>query len=80
MQDITDAIVMTALTARQRFQVSYWDAAIIEAARVMGCAEIVSEDLGDGQDYDGVRVTDPFRSGLPTRSADWTAHPVTVTT
>ncbi len=61
VQDITDAIVMSALTARQRFQVSYWDAAIIEAARVMGCTEIVSEDLGDGQDYAGIRVTNPFR-------------------
>ncbi len=49
MQDITDAILMSALTARQRFQVSYWDAAIIEAARVLGCTEIISEDLGDGR-------------------------------
>jgi predicted nucleic acid-binding protein len=61
VQDVTDAIVMSALTARQRFQVSYWDAAIIEAARVIGCTEIISEDLGDGQDYAGVRVTNPFR-------------------
>src|ERR1700751_4327793 len=37
VQDITDGILMSALTGRQRFQVSYWDAAIIEAARVMGC-------------------------------------------
>ena len=61
VQDLTDAIVMSALTARQRFQVSYWDAAIIEAARVVGCTEIMSEDLGDGQDYAGIRVTNPFR-------------------
>ena len=61
VQDLTDAIVMSALTARQRFQVSYWDAAIIEAARVAGCTEIMSEDLGDGQDYAGIRVTNPFR-------------------
>lgn len=61
VQDITDGILMSALTARQRFQVSYWDAAIIEAARVMGCTEILSEDLGDGQDYAGIRVANPFR-------------------
>ncbi len=60
VQDLTDAIVMSALTVRQRFQVSYWDAAIIEAARVVGCTEIMSEDLGDGQDYAGIRVTNPF--------------------
>jgi predicted nucleic acid-binding protein len=40
--------------------VSYWDAAIIEAARSLGCATLLTEDLGDGTDYDGVRVVNPF--------------------
>ena len=61
VQDCTGAIVMAALTTRQRFQLSYWDAAIIEAARASGCAEVLSEDLSDGQDYGGVRVVNPFR-------------------
>jgi predicted nucleic acid-binding protein len=43
------------------FQLSYWDAAIIEASRAMGCTQVLSEDLSDGQDYGGVRVTNPFR-------------------
>jgi len=61
VQDVTSVIMMAALAARQRFQLSYWDAAIIEASRAMGCAEVLSEDLNDGQDYGGVRVTNPFR-------------------
>jgi predicted nucleic acid-binding protein len=61
VQDIASAIMMAALDVRQRFQLSYWDAAIIEASRAMGCPEILSEDLNDGQDYAGVRVTNPFR-------------------
>jgi predicted nucleic acid-binding protein len=61
VQDITSTIVMAALDARHRFQLSYWDAAIIEASRAMGCAEVLSEDLNDGQDYAGVRVINPFR-------------------
>ena len=61
VQDITNGIMMAALDARQRFQLSYWDAAIIEACRVMGCTQVLSEDLNDGQDYAGVRVTNPFR-------------------
>jgi predicted nucleic acid-binding protein len=60
VQDITTAIDMAALDTRERFQLSYWDSAIIEASRAMGCTEILSEDLGDGQDYAGVRVTNPF--------------------
>ena len=61
VQDITSAIVMAALAARDRFQLSYWDSAIIEASRAMGCAEVLSADMGDGRDYAGVRVTNPFR-------------------
>ena len=61
VQDVTSGIMIAALDARQRFQLSYWDAAIIEASRVMGCTQVLSEDLNDGQDYAGVRVTNPFR-------------------
>jgi DNA-binding transcriptional MerR regulator len=43
---------------------SYWDAAIIEAARALGCTHVLSEDLSDGQDYGGVRVTNPFREAV----------------
>jgi predicted nucleic acid-binding protein len=61
VQDMTSAIVMAALDARERFQLSYCDSAIIEASRAMGCTEVLSEDMGNGQDYAGVRVTNPFR-------------------
>jgi predicted nucleic acid-binding protein len=56
----TDLMLAAAATAR-RFGVSYWDAAILEAARQLGCAVVLSEDLGEGQDYGGVRVENPFR-------------------
>ena len=61
VQDITSGILMAALDTRKRFQLSYWDSAIIEASRAAGCAEVLSEDLGDGQDYAGIRVINPFR-------------------
>src|ERR1700745_1124757 len=61
VQEITIGIMMAAQDARQRFQLSSWDAAIIEASRAMGCTQVLSEDLNDGQDYAGVRVTNPFR-------------------
>jgi predicted nucleic acid-binding protein len=61
VQDVTNVILMAALDTCQRFQLSYWDSAIIEASRAMGCTEVLSEDLGDGQDYAGVRVVNPFR-------------------
>ena len=61
VQDVTSAILMAALDTLARFQLSYWDAAIIAASRVLGCTEVLSEDLSDGQDYAGIRVINPFR-------------------
>ena len=61
VQDVTSGIMMAALDAHQRFQISYWDAAIVEASRAMGCTEVLSEDLNDGQDYASVQVINPFR-------------------
>jgi len=57
----TVAIVVAATEMRQRFQLSYWDAAILEGARSLGCETVLSEDLSDGQDYVGVSVENPFR-------------------
>jgi predicted nucleic acid-binding protein len=57
---ITRELVMDAAELRQRSQISYWDAAIIVAAKSMGCATVYSEDLNPGQNYDGVIVINPF--------------------
>lgn len=61
VQDVTVGLMLAAVETRTRFQISYWDAAIIEAARALGCEVVLSEDLSDGQDYAGVKVENPFR-------------------
>jgi predicted nucleic acid-binding protein len=53
-------LVLDALGLKQRFQLSYWDAAIIAAAKALGASVLYSEDLNHGQDYGGVRVENPF--------------------
>jgi predicted nucleic acid-binding protein len=52
--------MIAAFETRRRFGIAYWDAAIIEAGRVLGCTVVLSEDLDAGTDYDGVRVENPF--------------------
>lgn len=59
--EITAAVLLAAMATRERFRISYWDAAVLEAARSAGCEVVLSEDLADGEDYGGVRVEDPFR-------------------
>jgi predicted nucleic acid-binding protein len=62
VQETTVGVALAAISTKQRFGISYWDAAILEAARALGCEVVASEDLGDGQDYAGVRVENPFVS------------------
>ena len=54
-------LMENALAARARWGISYWDAAILAAARAAGCTEVLSEDLNEGQDYGGVIVVNPFK-------------------
>ena len=48
------------MSISRRFGLSYWDGAILAAARAMGCEIVYSEDLSPTQDYDGLRVANPF--------------------
>lgn len=61
VQDLTPALVQSAITTHRRRRISYRDAAIVEAARALGCDTILTEDLQHGQDFDGVKVVNPFR-------------------
>jgi predicted nucleic acid-binding protein len=63
--DLTPALFRAALALQQRFQLSYWDAAILAAAKQMGCHTVFSEDLNHGQNYDGVSVLNPFTQQTP---------------
>ncbi len=60
VQEITVPVLQAALVSKERYQLSYWDAAVVEAARASGCTEVYSEDLAAGYDYGGVRIVNPF--------------------
>jgi predicted nucleic acid-binding protein len=62
---LTPELVRAAIDVHQRFQVSYWHAAILAAAKQLGCKTVFSEDLNDGQTYDGVTVVNPFKAATP---------------
>ena len=57
---ITAGLVLRAWEIKTRYQISYWDAAIIAAAKELGSKVIYSEDLSDGQSYAGITVCNPF--------------------
>src|SRR5262245_4572672 len=59
---ISRELVLRAIEVKRRHHISYWDAAIVTAAQQLGCKTIYSEDLSHGQEYECVRVVNPFSS------------------
>ena len=45
----------------ERWQLRYWDAAMLVSARALGASIFYSDDLNHGQVYGGVEVVNPFR-------------------
>jgi len=43
-----------------RYQLSFWDALIVAAAKSLSCKYLLSEDFQANQDLDGVIVVNPF--------------------
>lgn len=58
--DNTLPLLQAALDEQVRWTISLWDALILAAARSSGATELITEDLNHGQNYDGVKVINPF--------------------
>ena len=50
-----------AFHVEDRFGLSFWDSLIVAAAQQASCRFLLTEDLQDGQDFDGTVVVNPFR-------------------
>ena len=58
--EIDLALVERAVDLHRDHRISYWGALIVAAAQRGGCNHIYTEDLNDGQGFDGVVVKNPF--------------------
>lgn len=58
---IDASIVRNGAEYSMRYQISYWDGAIVAAANLLQASTLYSEDLNHGQLYGSVRVINPFR-------------------
>ena len=61
VQELTVGVMLGALEIKSEQELSYWDAAIVSAARTVGCGELLSEDMAHGRVIEGVQITNPFR-------------------
>lgn len=52
--------LISAIDLQQEYQISFWDATIVQSASRMGCATLYSEDFSHGQVYAGIKAVNPF--------------------
>ena len=58
----TGESILDAMEIEARYEISFWDALIVQAASASGAQVLYSEDLADGQAYGTVRVVNPLRN------------------
>jgi predicted nucleic acid-binding protein len=54
------ASILRAIDLESRYDISFWDALIVQAAEQTGASILYSEDLSHGQAYGSVEVVDPL--------------------
>ncbi|HVZ87226.1 MAG TPA: PIN domain-containing protein [Polyangia bacterium] len=52
--------VIESIKLHRLYDLSFWDALILHAARRAGCDRLMTEDLQAGQKIEGVEIVDPF--------------------
>src|SRR5512143_157937 len=60
---VTDAAILDhAWIIQDRFQLSFWDALIVAAAKSASCRYLLTEDLQTGRALDGLVIVNPFQT------------------
>jgi predicted nucleic acid-binding protein len=57
---VSGEVLAEAWKAQDRYRFSFWDALIVGAAKTARCTHLLTEDLQDSQDLDGIIVVNPF--------------------
>jgi predicted nucleic acid-binding protein len=58
---IDASLVRRGAELSERYQISYWDGAVVAAAQALQAVTLYTEDLNHNQLYGDVRVVNPFR-------------------
>lgn len=59
---IDNMLIQAAIRRSQASQLSFWDGLIVQAALAGGASVLYTEDLQDGQLFDGLKVSNPFKA------------------
>ena len=53
--------LLQAIDLQQSYRLSFWDAMVVQGATILGCKQLLSEDLNNGQVCGKVQIINPFR-------------------
>jgi predicted nucleic acid-binding protein len=74
-QPIDEAVLHGGRDIERRYRLSWWDALVVAAASLQGCAVVLSEDFQDGAEYGGISVRSPFTLAAGENIAAYQAVP-----
>jgi predicted nucleic acid-binding protein len=52
--------ILAAIDIHRLHSFSFWDALVLRMAKQTGCRVLLSEDMQHGQEFDGVKIVNPF--------------------
>jgi len=52
--------ILAAIDIHRLHSFSFWDALVLRMAKQTGCRVLLSEDMRHGQEFDGVKIINPF--------------------
>ena len=61
------SLILSAIDLVRLHSVAFWDALIIQSAKIAGCRLLLTEDLQHGRVFNSLRVENPFRDNEPPR-------------
>ncbi len=56
--DVAD--ILAAIDLHRLHRLSFWDCLVIRSAKQSGCSVLLTEDLQESREVDGVRIVNPF--------------------
>ena len=65
MVENTGDLLLASIRLASALKVSFWDALVIQAARVERCDRLWTEDLNHGQRIGDLIIVNPFRQEPP---------------
>jgi len=75
-QPIDATLLARAREIEQRWKLSWWDSMVVGAAQLQDCEILLTEDLQDGADFNGVTVRNPFTFEVREPAGPYAVAPV----